>query len=280
MRECIPVDKERFDDRYLTRYLLGDLNSEEAERLDELGVADSEMALRLQQLENDLVDAYAGGAMRGPNLERFESFYLSTPLRREKVRFAQALRAATQSERVQPARRAWEWQWPLAAAAALMAVFSGWLLFENQRLRRQGEQLLADRSAAERQLNEVRGQLAARNRTIPRIIGFQMIPPRRGIGGMPSVTVPPDTDYAAVQVELESSPYRSFHAELKTIPGRESVFSSRGLAARAGGGVLSISVSIPGLLLKPGVYLLEVSGLEGERAGELISSYPFRVVLE
>jgi hypothetical protein len=50
------------DDEQLVRYLLGLLPDEEAERLDELSIADDELAWRLRAVEDDLVDAYVTGS--------------------------------------------------------------------------------------------------------------------------------------------------------------------------------------------------------------------------
>ena len=76
-------DKSAYDDQLLTRYLLGTLPAEEAERLDQLSIVDEELAARLSAVEYDLVDAYVRGEARGEDLARFESFYLSSAKRRE-----------------------------------------------------------------------------------------------------------------------------------------------------------------------------------------------------
>ena len=76
-------DKQTYDDRLLTRYLLGALPDEEVERLDELCIVDEELATRLQALENDLVDAYVRGEVSGEDLGHLESFYLSSAKRRQ-----------------------------------------------------------------------------------------------------------------------------------------------------------------------------------------------------
>ena len=78
-------DKSTYDDRLLTRYLLGALPTEESERLDELSVADDEMAARLNGVENDLVDSYARGELSGEDRAMLESSYLSSPRRRKKA---------------------------------------------------------------------------------------------------------------------------------------------------------------------------------------------------
>src|SRR5438477_7416987 len=86
---CEPIR----DDQSLIRYLLGSLPADQAERLDELSVADDDFAWRLRGAENDLVDAYVRNTLSGETLERFRSFYLSSPLRREKVKVAETLLA-------------------------------------------------------------------------------------------------------------------------------------------------------------------------------------------
>jgi hypothetical protein len=50
------------------------------------------VASRLCAVENDLVDAYVRGTLAGGMLERFESFYLASPRRHEKVMIARDLR--------------------------------------------------------------------------------------------------------------------------------------------------------------------------------------------
>ena len=76
------------DDQQLVRYLLRLLPEEDAERIDDLSISDDEVSWRLRVVENDLVDAYVSGTLTGETVERFESFYLSSERRRQKVKFA------------------------------------------------------------------------------------------------------------------------------------------------------------------------------------------------
>jgi hypothetical protein len=85
------------DEHRLVRYLLGLFPEREMARLDELTVVDDHMASRLQDVENDLVDAYVRGTLTGELLTRFESHYLASPRRRERVAFARRFAAAVDS---------------------------------------------------------------------------------------------------------------------------------------------------------------------------------------
>src|SRR5215470_9307521 len=108
-------------DQQLVRYLLGQVTPDEADRIDELSVVDDDIAARLRSVEDDLVDAYVRGALSGDTLARFESYYLSSPLRRERVRFARSFVPAVDREPRQPAAgrgvRRWSWVPGLAAVA-------------------------------------------------------------------------------------------------------------------------------------------------------------------
>src|SRR4051794_1452111 len=82
------LHKREPDDQQLVDYLLGRLEEDEAEWLDEMSIAEAPVACRLQLVEDELVDAYVRGSLTGESLERFESFFLASPRRREKVKFA------------------------------------------------------------------------------------------------------------------------------------------------------------------------------------------------
>ncbi|HVH72776.1 MAG TPA: hypothetical protein VNB49_16940 [Candidatus Dormibacteraeota bacterium] len=182
------ADKQGLNDHVLTRYLLGSLPAEETERLDELSVADDEFVLRLDAIENDLVDAYARGDLSGDTLEQFQKFYLSSPRRREKVEFARtlisfgektarAVAGATTRPRIPDTKstdqtsqgrspRRWfsvsglGLQWGFAAIALVLLLASGYLFTENALFRRQRAQSRDQAIALEHRAQELERQLA------------------------------------------------------------------------------------------------------------------------
>ncbi len=88
-------------DRQLVDYLLGVLTEEEIERLDEESIVDDDVAARLCNVENDLIDAYVTETLDHDTRDQFEARYLKWPSRREKVKFAR--RFLTAVDRVVPA---------------------------------------------------------------------------------------------------------------------------------------------------------------------------------
>jgi hypothetical protein len=76
------------DEKTLTRFLLGDMPEAERERIESTLIFDKELHDRIAAVEFDLVDDYVRGRLTGPQLARFESYYLASPLNRERVRLA------------------------------------------------------------------------------------------------------------------------------------------------------------------------------------------------
>src|SRR5262249_362928 len=89
-----PKESINIDDQHLVDYLLGLLPEEEVERLDEESIADDDVAARLSAVEDDLVDAYVTETLDESLRTRFETVYLRSPHRRDKVKFARRFLAA------------------------------------------------------------------------------------------------------------------------------------------------------------------------------------------
>ena len=182
------MDNLKYDGQVLTRYLLGVLPDDEAQRLDELSVVDDGFALRLQAAEHDLVDSYARGELSSETLQQFRSFYLKSPKRREKLAFAEALYArelktAGASARLvqsvaalRPAetheaskrdspRRIFSiprltLQWGFAGAALAMVLVAGALFLEIGKLKREMIGADSERAAVEQRERGLEKQLS------------------------------------------------------------------------------------------------------------------------
>jgi hypothetical protein len=187
------MSEQTFDQQAVTQYLLGVLPEAERVRLDELSVTDDEFAEALDAAEKDLVDAYVQGELTGAALEQFKSHYLASPLRREKVKFAQVFQvfaeqnAGTRVAGIQaesPAKSATKrkgagWfsglsaffaprfalQWGLTVAALALLIAGSWLAFENLRMRQQMSQTQARRDSALRREQDLQKELEGQRST-------------------------------------------------------------------------------------------------------------------
>jgi hypothetical protein len=146
----------------ITQYLLGTLPEVERDRFDELSITSQEFAEVLSASEKDLIDAYVQGELSGTMLAQFESHYLASPIRRERVEFAEAFQVFARTQRVfndssirgqadlhRERKRGWlstlsifgeqypALRWGLAVAVVIFVIAGAFLLLQNARLREQ-----------------------------------------------------------------------------------------------------------------------------------------------
>ncbi len=342
------MNSQSYDDKLLVQYLLGGLDEAKAEVtevFDELSVTDDEFAARLRAVEDDLVDAYVRMELREPELTQFQSYYLASPHRREKVKFAQSFQALAErkmaakavgasalsvdisgrdtvahvsSPAKQTGKESVPWrrlslftipnltlQRSFAAAAILMLVVIGWLVFrtsqmrswmdqaqaERKLLQQQGQELQAQldqqRAAgleSEKELERVREKLARleQRQVSIGIVSFGLIAggTLRGPSGaeqIPTITIPPGTDYVSLQLDLPPNGYSAYRAELWRSREDPSVWESGKLKARDGKIGRVIDANIPAGRLNSKVYVIEVIGIPSRGTPEKLADYRFRV---
>jgi hypothetical protein len=324
------AEKQAPNDQELVDYLLGALSKDDCERLDELSVTDDSFASRLRAVENDLVDSYARGELSGSTLQRFRSFYLSSPKREEKTRFAEAFlalgektlaetRSATSALQARSPEAVGFWagiwrvfsssgplQWGLAAAAILMTVASATLLVQQLQFRNSLAQSQAERAALLERERELQGQLEQQRtadaktqeelqhlrqslaeieqRSTPKtelnIASFVLLPAMRGVGKLPTISIPKGIEEVALFLELESDDFSRYGVKLKDNATGRTLWQSVRLRATSSGETKGVTVALPAGFLKSQLYGIELSGISSGGRSEFLSSYTFRVVLE
>jgi hypothetical protein len=309
-------DKFTQDDQQLVRYLLGRLSDEEAERLDEAAVVDDEVADRLRCVENDLVDAYVSGTLDRDTRERFESVYLASPRRREKVRFAESFlkvvdqtaapdttepsftapepdeiqRSSARPETNDRALRS-RFVWSLAAAA-LLFLGCGVLLLENVRLRNAWSAAQRESASLDQRTqslaNQLQEQRAANSETLKAldrvraaesvpVTALVLLPPTRAVGPVSTIAVPAGTSAVAFDLRLETNDFARYQVALRDPATNRIVWRSETLTPSASGRPLTISVTVPAGFLKPQHYSLELTGRSLAGVSESVGSYGFQV---
>ena len=153
---------ERVDELLLARYLLGNLTEEEQVRVEDRAFADRDYMGALNAAEADLIDDYVSGELAQADRRAFESRFLTSPQRRSKVEFAQALARVTAeaepvASRVPQRPTTWlgllnpirAWNPAMRFAGALGAVIcvagGSWLVIENASMRSRVSALEAQR---------------------------------------------------------------------------------------------------------------------------------------
>ena len=80
------------DEKVIREHLLGNLTEEELSRAEERLLADDDYFELLNVMEEELIDDYISGDLTDEDRKQFEAHFLSTPARRDKLRFAQTLK--------------------------------------------------------------------------------------------------------------------------------------------------------------------------------------------
>ncbi len=296
----------RPDDQQMVRYLLRLLPDDEEEQLDEMSIADEETAWRLRVAENDLVDAYVNGALTGDTLARFESYFLASERRREKVKFARSLRTAASARAARSApgpltapARTW---WGFAAAATLVLVAGGTLVWQDVRLRTEIDQARTQTAAVRRQAAEIEQRLPnaattatsgsrfgsvhntlvtqSHGRTTSPVlstVALTLLPQTRSVGAVTELAVPPGTDRVAFDLRLESNRFPGYRVTLKDPATGKSVWQSGEVTARSVDSQPTVSGVFPANVLKLQHYSIEVTGHADDET-ELVGSYALEVV--
>jgi hypothetical protein len=146
------------DKQLITQYLLGELEEERQAKVEDRLLCDREFFDRLAIEENELIDDYLRGALTRGRQEKFQSYFLVAPERRQKLRFATALkrRVSESPPKLEiAASPLWKHlpvlkklsllRFAVGATAALIFAVGGWLALENARLRRQIDNMRAGR---------------------------------------------------------------------------------------------------------------------------------------
>jgi anti-sigma factor RsiW len=186
-------------------------------------------------------------------------------------------------------------QWGFAAGALGLLFVSGYLLLDNARLGRLVSEAPGSRAAFERHEQELQRQLNEQStanaemvKELERLRASQpnldqlktlsalLLPPTRGTGSIPTVSVPRGTDLVVLLLTLETDDFPTYRVGLKDLATRKTVWHSANLGSTS----KTVSFSFRAELLKQQNYALELSGVAPNGHVELISGYPIRVVIK
>ncbi|HEX9984265.1 MAG TPA: zf-HC2 domain-containing protein [Thermoanaerobaculia bacterium] len=241
-------------DATITRYLLGNLEEQEQDRLEQQYFTDPELLALVEATEDDLIDAYIRGELSAADRARFESHFLRSRRRRERVKTAEALLARLPSK----SSRAPVW---FAFAAALALMFALW------RGEKPKELPVAAKPAPVQQ--QVRQQVQKPAPQIATVLVTLILTPgvTRGEIEPPRLDLRQQVDTVVLEPVVEGN--GPFSATIRI--GERELWSAMGLA-RGNGHPLRVQVPAP--LFATGDHLLTLR----DASGEIIDDYLFFVI--
>ena len=268
----------------LRAYLLGLLPVEQREEIEERALADEALHAELQATADDLIHAYLAGELSEEERERFETHFLASPRRRERVAFVRSLVAAVgrvqspAAPAARPARLLPLLPW---AAVLVIGLAGGWSIGERRRserdlaqARQREDSLRQQLLARDERVRELESRAAAGSEPADLATWTLRSGVERGAAAADAFTV--RGDWIRLRVPLEHDlRVASYRISLQTAAGRE-VLRVGGLreVSRAGG--RTVDVIVPSGLLRPGSYLLSVQR-DGAGAPDELTATTFQV---
>lgn len=290
------------------RYLLGELTESECQQMEEAYFADDSLFERFIAVKDDLLDAYSRGDLTSYRLERFERYFLTSAVRRQRVEEARALiRVATTASMnsnagnspavISSEKRDSSWQWfPRnlslqssvfrlgSVAALLLIIVVGWILV------RQFHDRSARPTAEEhaRNVTKPEGDGVSGTRSIgqaptsgletgAQIASLTLLPfNSRDTGGAEPLTLSPEKGIVRLTLVFPGGPYDSFEASVRTVDGQHVVRHS-GLKAGSSDTGKTVTLTFDSSLLTRQDYIASLRGRRTNGSTETIADYYFRV---
>jgi anti-sigma factor RsiW len=273
----------------LTRYLLGELDAEARSRTEERLLTDDQFYDELLASEDELVDRYLSDLLSAPERVRFADFFLSTPERQQKLRFARAFKqyvslaaigdsaTETTGERARPAddvshHPSWRESlssllhgpraaWGLALAATLLVLVCGgfWWLMNSP--------------------HDGASDVASDSVQTQNVFAVTLTPGlTRDTVEMKRVEIPAHA--ATVRLRLETVGERdAYRAVLQSFDGNELRSQDRLKAEAASAGRI-VNFDLPARLFKSSDYQVKLTSSTNGGDSEDVARYVFRVVVK
>lgn len=298
----------------MIQYLLGELPPAWQVQFEERFFSDQECFEQLKLVEDRLVDDYVSHALSAEQRQRFESHYLNSDRRREKLKFAQTLKQALtelkSTTEKQSGSSFWQslkiaWQMPLvrysgAGLAILLLAISGWLIKsalqgQNQQQSEEDRTASAKASQPPRQgtTPEFTPQTAP---TLPSSPSPRLPDTASQATAILALVLTPGTlrdDHATAARTLAVSPqtklihlkltlkdtasFSAYRVTIETASGQK-VLTQSGLHSVKTGTGNFIVLEIPARTLPANDYLITVSGRQSSNPYEEVDDYQFRIV--
>jgi len=290
--------------RAMMRFLLGEMPAEERAEFEDKYIKDTDLFHRVVELENDLIDRYAMGALTEPERKRLEQSFLADPERRKRLAFARAAGQLAGEEPTVCSPPGIRPRWFHPSSAALVSIafllpvmLAGisWLLVANHQLNAELEALRSRQAAAQQteaalqqRVDNLTQELKARNQpseqTAPvetagqTLMAFTLKSDAlRSDTLIPRLVVPATTSSIALHLVFPADPFSSYELFVENANGTPVWHKDRAKSALAAAGSKEIVARLPARLLKTGDYIVRIIA-QSSHGTEDVAGYSFSVV--
>lgn len=278
------MNEEPLTEELLRKFLLGNVNDEERQRIESLFLTDELAREKVLAAEEGLIDDYLDGSLTHTEREQFLKHYAETPAQQQKLKVARSLkewaRAGGNISRAQPAKISAGRDWrerlrvrpalvvPIGATVVMAIVVSVvWLNSKNEERNRRlriHEELV--------KLNDPSTQSG-----VPPQTSLLELKPglQRSGEAEPGLVIGPETQFTELRfLWLEEPRYVKYRAVVRRV-GSKEVIATFDPSAEADG--KAIRLRLPAHLLTRGDYQVELAGLNSDGTPGSTEEYRFTV---
>lgn len=281
---------EFVNDAALRRFLLGDVEDDERQRIERLFIIDPEVNQRILAAEDDLFEDYLENSLSAPDRDKFLLQYGHTPPQRRRIRIVRSIKdyavaeARTQAAHPNHTRRRTFLSMlglrnrmflvPVAATlviALIVAVF--WLVRWNTTRDQENNLHLA----IERELSDLNNP--SRLQSVPPQLLSMVLPPVSLRSPQARPELSPQPDVRVIELRLlwtQKERYASYRAEVHLV-GKPDRYTVSNLHIENTGSGSAVRVRLPASRLIAGLYQVTLSGIASNGKPDLSEEYAFSV---
>jgi hypothetical protein len=277
----------------MVRYLLGELDGAERDRLEEQYFQEDSLHEYMLAVEAELIDSYVHGKLTSDQMHRFENRYLTSPEGKKEVQFARSLAVSLGNlPRASSAQRTPWWQ-PLLTGfvsqsptfrfavlmAALLLLLSPLLIMRLYRSRPEGQ--LAGGVTGKDQQIKSSGKDAVKTPKEPHlpVLALALVPVQRSGETSNTLEIPSGEFRILMQLALQYDEYPSYRVILQTPEGKDLHRADGLKAVRSAPGTRQVWASLPPSFPTPGDYIVQLSGVRADGTAEELDAYAFRITM-
>jgi hypothetical protein len=278
------MKEELLTDGLLRKFLLGELDDDERERVERLFITDRLSRDRVLTAEQDLIEDYLENSLTTADREKFLLHYGQTPLQKRKLRIAKSIQEWAVAEAnvprtIVPSTTSIWGRWrdrlkpvfviPITVTA-IVAMMVG-VVWINRRAERRN----TEHSAVEQELAKLNAPESLRE-VPPQMVSLELAPVTvRNVERQGELVRSADIRVLELRLLwMRDQYYSTYQASVRRI-GDDKSFTTRNLQAENDG--KAIRIRLPASILSRGLYQIELIGITADGTASPAEEYSFTV---
>jgi len=278
----------------LRRYLLGDLEEDQREKIEAGLLTDEKLFDAIADVRDEMIDDYSFDILPERDRKLFDTNFVLNPERLHKLRVSTALAhyrdanlapvSSMQAsaplsliQRIFAGRKRWRLATALVSSLVLLAIgYGGWRAYEHYQLKQRVEELRVKQLQVEQYLAKLNGQdLSAHSDSM---LSLTLRPLLRESKATNKVRISARTEILELRLEAKESNFPVYRADIEDSDGVR-LYSVENLRWRQDNGAIVVFLRLPSQLLSPATYQIHLQGISAQQQTVDIGRYPFQIVL-